>query len=68
MCVAEEPPRGSYAIKYVCTRVCVCVCVCLYVCKSCAIDGKCPNLSLRLYLRMRGELMLEIFGLKIRPF
>ena len=36
--------------------------------KSCSIDGKCPNFSLRLYLRMRGVLMLANFGLKIRPF
>ena len=32
------------------------------------IDGKCPNFSLRLCLRTRGELMLANFGLKIRPF
>ena len=28
--MAEEPPRGSYAIKYVC--MCVCMHVCVYVC------------------------------------
>ena len=36
--------------------------------KSCSIDGKCPNFSLRLYLRTPGELMLANFGLKIWPF
>ena len=82
--MAKEPPRGSYAIKYVCmcvwvsvcmcmyvcVYVCVYVCmyVCMYVCKSCSIDGKCPDFSLRLYLQMRRELMLANFGLKIRPF
>ena len=32
--MAEEPLRGSYAIKYVCMYVCmhVCVYVCMYVC------------------------------------
>ena len=34
----------------------------------CSIDRKCPNFSLQLYLRTRGELMLANFGLKIRPF
>ena len=28
--MAEEPPRGNYAIKYVC--VYLCVYVCMYVC------------------------------------
>ena len=34
------------------------------------MDGRCPNFSLRLCLRTRGELMLTNlnFGLKIRPF
>ena len=32
------------------------------------IDRKCPNFSLQLYLRTRGELMLANFGLKTRPF
>ena len=27
VCMAEEPPRGSYAIKYVCMYVCVRACV-----------------------------------------
>ena len=31
--MAEEPPRGNYAIKYVCVYLCVYVCmyVCMYV-------------------------------------
>ena len=33
--MAEEPLRGSYAVKCVCMYVCVYVCmyVCMYVCK-----------------------------------
>ena len=57
-----------YVCMYVCVCVCVCMYVCMYVCKSCSIDGKCPDFSLRLYLQMRRELMLANFGLKIRPF
>ena len=33
ICMAEEPPRGSYAIKYVCMCgwMYKCVCVCVWV-------------------------------------
>ena len=34
---------------------------------GCSIDGKFPNVSLRLCLRPQGELMLTNFRLKIRP-
>ena len=73
----KRAPKGELCNKvcmYVCLGVCLSVCVsvcmyvCMYVCKSCSIDGKCPDFSLRLYLQMRRELMLANFGLKIRPF
>ena len=34
VCMAEEPPRGSYAIKYACMHVCMHVCMyaCMHVC------------------------------------
>ena len=35
ICMAEEPPRGSYAIKYECVYLCVYVCMYVY----------CPNVK-----------------------
>ena len=36
--------------------------------RSCSVDWRCPNFSVRLCLRTRGKLMLANFRLKIGPF
>ena len=53
--MAEEPPRGSYAIKYVCMYVCmyVCVYVYMYVCMYLVFFEAEPGFGVKVISRLK---------------
>ena len=56
--MAEEPPRGSYAIKYVCMYVCMYVIYRLVKNKGVKLPFETENKNIPLHLHARSKQLL----------